>query len=136
MDEDHRDAFDAVLPAIARFRRVFGRDISPDFVAELYAARELDLCLPDRGSEPGADATDPGGHRYQVKYRSTSTKNVDLSNFEFEYLILINLSKQYVLTGMWCLPVGKARAIFKYQSRFRKYQVTQQKVKREASRIR
>jgi hypothetical protein len=34
-------AFDAILPAISRFKRAFGRDVSADLSAELYAAREL-----------------------------------------------------------------------------------------------
>ncbi len=136
MDGDHRDAFDAVLPAIAKFKKVFRRDLSPDFVAELYVARELDLTLPDRRNEPGADATDPAGRRYEIKYRSPSTLNVDINSFEFDYLVLVNVDEQYALTGMWVLSVMKAKTIFKFRPNFRKHQATQPQVKREATRIR
>jgi hypothetical protein len=136
MDEDRRDALDAVLPAIARFRRIFGQEITPAFVAELIAARELDLSLPDRLNEPGADAVDPAGQRYQIKYRSASTLNVDLNTFDFDHLVLVNMDDHYTVTGMWLLPVDRAKEIFSFRPKFRKYQTTQQKLKREATRIR
>jgi len=130
------EAFDAVLPAIARFKAAFGRDISPDFLAELYAARELNLELPDNSNQPGADATDGIGQRYQIKYRSVSTLNIDLNSFDFDQLVLVNLAEDYRLIGMWCLPVHKARTIFTFREKYRKYQATQKRFKQEGTQIR
>ena len=135
-NQDRLDTFDAVLPAITRFRVVFGRDLSPNFLAELYVARELNLELPDRPNEPGPDATDERGQKYEIKYRSPSTLNIDLNSFNFDQLILVNLAEDYHLIGMWRMPVEKAKAIFTFREKYHKYQATQAKVKREAIRIR
>jgi hypothetical protein len=135
MDEDRREALDAILPAMAKFKRVFGRDPTPSFVAELIAARHFGLTLPDRVNEPGADATDPNGLRYQIKHRSPTTLNVDVNNFAFDRLVLVNIDDQYNVTGMWVLGVERAKEMFTFRAKFRKYQATQQGVKRAASRI-
>lgn len=135
LDDLRREAFDAVLPAIAAFKRAFGRDISADLIAELYAARALNLELPDGSNEPGADATDDAGKRYQIKFRKPTTLNVDLNNFDFDHLVLVNLDDSYILTGMWSLPVEQAKALFTFREKFRKHQATQARLKREATRI-
>ncbi len=134
-DLDKKAVFDSIIPAIASFKAVFGRDISPDFLAELYVARELDLELPDESNKPGADAISFNGERYEIKYRSTSTLNVDVNNFDFDNLVLVNLDKDYHLIGLWLLPVDKARKIFVFREKFRKYQATQEKVKLMSTRL-
>jgi hypothetical protein len=136
LDQSRRQAFEEVLPAIAAFKKAFGRDISVDFIAELYAARELDLELPDGPNQAGADATDGLGKRYQIKCRHPSTLNVDLNSFAFEYLVLVNLDDAYMLTGMWSLPVERAKMVFTFREKFRKYQATQERLKREATKVR
>lgn len=135
LDQDRLEAFRKILPAIAEFKKAFGRDISPDFIAELYAACEFGLELPDTKNEPGADAVDPHGVRYQIKYRSSNTLNVDLNSFDFDYLVLVNLDEHYHLLGMWRLPVEKARTLFTFREKFRKYQATQDRVKDMADRV-
>ena len=136
LDPAKRAAFEAVLPAIGAFKKAFARDLSMGFVAEIYAARDLDLQLPDRPNEPGADATDNGGQRYQIKHRSPSTLNVDLNNFNFDHLVLVNLDDDYRLVGMWSLPVEQAKSLFMFRERFGKYQATQDRVKHAATRVR
>jgi hypothetical protein len=135
LNEGRRAAFEAVLPAIAAFKRAFGRNISADFLAELYAARELNLELPDAPNEPGADATDQAGKRYQIKYRQASTLNIDVNNFAFDYLVLVNLDDSYVPTGIWSLPVDEAKVLFTFREKFRKYQATQTTFKRQATKV-
>lgn len=134
-DQELSDAFDEVLPAITKFKAAFGRDISADFLAELYVARKLNLELPDKSNQPGADAIDSKRQKYEIKYRSPNTNNVDLNSFNFDYLILVNLSNDYGLIGMWELPVATAKSLFKYREDFRKYQTTQAIVKRNSKRI-
>jgi len=135
-DQNKIDALEAILPAITRFRAAFGRDLSTDFLAELYAARELNLELPDRSNEPGSDAIDDRGRKYEIKYRSLTTLNVDLNSFDFDYLILVNLAEDYRLIGMWQLPVERAKTVFSFREKYRKYQATQERVKSVAIRIR
>ncbi len=136
LDQQRQAAFDAVLPALAAFKRAFARDISAGFIAELYAARELKLELLGGCNEPGADATDNAGKRYQIKCRDPSTLSVDVNNFDFDYLVLVNLDDAYMLTGMWSLPVDQAKPLFTFRQKFRRYQVTQQRFKCQARRIR
>lgn len=97
LDHTNQAAFEAVLPAIAAFKRSFKRDLSPGFVAELYAARELNLALADGANESGADGTDSAGCRYEIKLRTASTLNVDLNGFNFDELVLVNLDDEYQL---------------------------------------
>jgi len=127
-------AFDAVLPALSAFKRAFGRDVAPDFLAELYVAKEFKLQLSDRKNEPGADATDEQGRRYQIKYRSPSTQNVDINNFDFDYIVLVNLGDDYGLAGLWRLTVEQVRAISSSRPDFGKFQITQARFKSEAVR--
>jgi len=136
LDEERLAAFAAVLPAISAFKRAFGRDLSPDFVAELYAARELDLELPGRRNQPGSDAIDATGHRYQVKFRSPDTQNVDTNNFDFDYIVLINLTDDYALAGLWRMDRATAQGIFAHRPDYRKWQITQARFKQAAERIR
>lgn len=136
MDKDRLAAFEAVLPAISAFKRTFGRDIAPDFIAELYVARELDLELAARRNEPGADAVDATGQRYQVKCRSASTLNVDLNNFDFNFVVLVNLDDDYRLAGIWRMDLTKAQTVFVHRPVYRKWQATQTRFKAAAERVR
>jgi hypothetical protein len=136
LDDSKRAAIDAILPAIAAFRRAFGRDITPAFLGELYAARELALELADCSNEHGCDALDRAGRRYQIKYRNQSTGNVDVNNFDFDQLVLVNLDDAYVPTGMWSMPVDQAKAVFVHREKFRKYQVAQKTFKKLAAKLR
>lgn len=52
-----------------------------------------------------------------------------VNNFDFDYLVLVNLSNDYTLSGMWRLPVNGARQIFVLREKYRKYQATQKSVK-------
>jgi hypothetical protein len=127
-------AFEAILAPLASFRRAFGRDVKPDFIAELYAAKQFDLTLPDRSNEQGADATDRDGRRYQVKFRSPDTLNVDFNNFDFDFAVLVNLDDDYRLAGIWRLGRETARGISAHREKYRKFQVTQARFKAEARR--
>ena len=136
MDKERLAAFEAVLPAISAFKRAFGRDLSADLIAELYAAREFDLELPGRRNEPGSDATDATGRRYRVKFRSRDTQNVDANNFDFDYIVLINLDDDYALAGLWRMDRATAHGIFVHRPDYRKWQATQTRFKQAAERIR
>jgi hypothetical protein len=135
LDDERSAILDAALPGLVAFKRAFGRDISADFIAELYAARELNLQLPDSGYGRGADATDASGRRYQIKCRQPGTQNVDLNNFEFDVLVLVNLDESYALGGMWTLPVEQVKELSVSREKFRKFQVTQDRLKRAATRV-
>ena len=128
--------FARALSAMAEFRQVFGRRLDEPVVAEIWVAQELGLEMSPRVNEPGFDLIDPTGVRYQVKYRSINTQNVDVNNFDFDYLVLVNLDEDYRLTGMWCITVEQARRIFTPRNKFRKFQATQKKVKATTERIR
>ena len=129
-------AFEAVLPAISAFKRAFGRDLGADFVAELYAAREFSLELPSRRNEPGADAVDADGLRYQVKFRSPGTLNVDVNNFDFDFIVLVNVDDDYALAGLWRMDRATAEGLFVHRPNYRKWQATQVRFKKAAARIR
>lgn len=133
LDQKHLEALEKAIAAMAEFRCTFGRDLKPDFVAELYAARELGLVVSDSPNEPGYDAIGSDGKRYEIKYRNA--QNVDVNNFNFDYLILVNLDDDYRLTGMWQIPSDEARKIFQYRENFNKYQATQNKLKAHAQKI-
>ena len=118
---------------MADFKRVFGRELEPEFIAELYVARELNLEIADRKNEKGYDAKDQNGKKYQIKSRNA--KNVDLNNFEFDYLILINFDESYQLTGIWQMSKDKAQEVFTLRDKQNKYQATQNKVKANSEKI-
>lgn len=128
VDQFHKQTFVKSIRAMADFKAAFGRGLSGEFVAELYAAEELGLKVVGL-NQSGYDALGSSGERYQVKFRSTGTQNVDINNFEFDYLVLVNLDDDYQLTGMWRISVAQAREIFTERLKFRKYQTTQTKVK-------
>jgi hypothetical protein len=61
--------------------------------------------------------------------------NVDVNNFDFDYLMLVNLREDYSLKGIWRLPVSVAQKIFVFREKFRKYQATQKSVKANAETV-
>jgi len=132
LDSEKIAAFERAIQAMADFRLSFGRDLSANFVAEIYAARELGLEILEGPNEQGYDAIG-GSLRYQVKHRNA--QNVDLNNFNFDFLVLVNLDDSYKLTGMCRMPVDKAKTLFVWREKFRKYQATQDKVKVHSERL-
>lgn len=134
LDEEKQGIFEKAIEVMAEFRNVFGRELKPDVIAELYVARELNLKLMDGPNAPGYDGVDTLGQRYEIKERMA--QNVDLNNFDFDFLILVNLDDFYRVKGMWKLSKEMAEKIFVWREKFRKYQTTQDKVKSHAHRIR
>jgi len=126
-------ALDASLPALAKFKQAFGRDATPGFVAELLAAREYGLTLLDDATAHGADARDGEGKRYQIKCRTPDVLNVDINNFEFDFIVLVNLDAEYQSAGMWRLAAEQVKPLCTWREKFRKFQVTQARFKTEAS---
>lgn len=130
-DTKHAAIRDAVK-ALVEFKREFNRNLTVSLLSELYVALELDLLPAPLSNQRGFDLIGPDGKRYQVKQRGAEVLNVDVNNFEFDYLVLVNLSDDYSVRGMWLLPVDKARALFVHREKFRKYQATQKTVKQNA----
>jgi hypothetical protein len=134
MNDTERRAFREAIAAMASFERTFGRSLSAGYAAELYAADLLNLEIADQANQPGYDAVDADGARYQIKLRQA--QNIDANNFNFDYIVLVNLGDDYELTGMWRMTVERAREIFTWRGeKRRKYQATQERFKREAERI-
>ncbi len=128
VDQSRKRAFEQSIKAMADFKAAFGRGLSGDFVAELYAANALGLRIVEL-NQSGYDALSASNERYQVKFRSVQTLNVDINNFDFDYLVLVNLDEDYQLIGMWRITAAQAREIFIERAKFHKYQATQNKVK-------
>jgi len=135
MDEQQSLALEKALPALAAFKRAFGRDASPSFVAELLAAKQFELKLHAGYNAPGSDGIDPQGKKYQIKQRSPGTLNVDLNNFSFDFVVLVNVDDNYGVTGIWRMDEAKAKEIFVQRPDFRKYQATQAAFKKTAERV-
>jgi hypothetical protein len=135
MDDHRRDVFQRTLAAMAEFKRVFGKTLSADFIAELYVATHFELDLSEGVNQAGYDAISAEGVRYQVKNRAISTQNVDINNFNFDYLVLVNLDENYQLIGMWRITTAQAQEISVFRQDYRKYQVTQTKIKAVGERI-
>jgi hypothetical protein len=132
--EKENRVFEQAILALRDFRITFGRELKPDVLAEYYVARELRLQLANGSNTPGYDAVDDKGLRYQIKSRNA--QNVDLNNFDFDLLILINLDENYQIKGIWKLTQSEAKTLFVWREKFRKYQTTQEKFKANAQRIR
>ena len=128
VDQSRKLAFEQSIKAMADFKAAFGRGLSSDFVAELYAANAFGLRIVEL-NQSGYDALSANNERYQVKFRSAQTLNVDINNFDFDYLILVNLDEDYQLVGMWRITLAQAKEIFAERVKFRKYQATQSKIK-------
>jgi hypothetical protein len=136
LDESKRATIRMAVEALVRFRREFNRDLTPSVLAELYVAQELDLAPAELCNHPGYDLLGSDGKRYQVKQRGPDVLNVDVNNFDFDYLVLVNMGDDYSLTGMWRLPVEAAQRLFVFRAKFRKYQATQKSVKANAEAVR
>lgn len=132
-DSERDRVFEKAIAVMAEFRKTFGRPLSPDFVAELYVARLLNLEVHKLPNQPGYDAVDKDGLRYEVKERNA--QNVDLNSFDFDFLVLVNLDLDYHLTGIWRLSKEVAESIFMWREKFHKYQATQDKIKAHAQKI-
>lgn len=128
VDQSRKHAFAQSIKAMADFKAAFGRGLSSDFIAELYAANALGLRIVEL-NQSGYDALNADNERYQIKFRSAQTLNVDINNFDFDYLVLVNMDEDYQLIGMWRITVEQAKKIFSERVKFRKYQATQSKVK-------
>lgn len=128
-NEVHIDLLTQASAVMTEFKRIFGKSLSADVIAEIYAAQRFGLKLCDEQNQIGYDAISPEGIRYQVKRRAVGTQNVDIRNFEFDYLILINLDDRYQLQGMWRITVAQTQAISIYQEKYLKYQTTQKQIK-------
>src|SRR5262249_37018321 len=96
-------------------------------------ARKYDLTLLAGSNAQGADATDAEGKRYQIKCRTPDVLNVDINNFEFDWIVLVNLDADYHLAGMWRLAVEQVKPLCAWREQFRKFQVTQTRFKAEAT---
>lgn len=136
LDETRVRAFSEAISALAKFRQAFGRDLQPEFIAEIYVAMEFGLDVVGSINAPGYDAISKMGERYQIKLRNA--QNVDLRNFDFDFLVLVNLHQEsYQLIGMWRLSVEQAKAIFTWRGdKYQKYQATQDKIKAISERVR
>jgi hypothetical protein len=135
-DESKRATIRIAVEALVRFRREFNRDLTPSMLAELYVALELGLAPADLCNHPGFDLLGSDGKRYQVKQRRADVLNVDVNNFDFDYLMLVNLGDDFTLKGIWRLPVADAQKLFVCREKFRKYQATQKAVKASAEPLR
>lgn len=135
MKPEEQAALQSAVMAMAQFKRMFRMDLSPSLLAEIYVALELDLDLPKGGNQPGFDLTSTAGLRYQVKQRNSGTQNVDVNNFDFDFVVLVNLGEDCQPTGMWILDVGSAMGIFVDRVDYRKHQVSQSVFKRNAKAV-
>ncbi len=135
MDNKKSKIFRNMIEAMAEFRNTFSRDIDTSFAAELYAAERLGLTLNPSSKTKGFDGVDTNGKRYQIKYRAAGTQNIDINNFDFDYIILVNLDDNYQLTGIWLAKADDVKQMSVHRPDFRRYQVTQRKFKSIARRI-
>jgi hypothetical protein len=136
MDVERLRAFERALTAMAEFKQVFGRSLDSAFIAELYAEKELDLKLCSGINTKGYDLHGPNGERYQIKFRNAQTRHVDCNNFDFDYLVLVNLDDKYQLIGMWRITSAQAQKVFTQRENYNKYQARQADIKAIAERVR
>jgi hypothetical protein len=135
MDEQQSMALDKALPALAAFKRAFGRDASPSFIAELLAAKQFHLKLHEGCNEPRSDGLDAEGKKYQIKHRNPNTLNVDLSNSSFDFIVLVNVDDHYGVTGIRRMDQETAKRVFVHRLAYRKYQATQTAFKSAAQHL-
>jgi hypothetical protein len=128
LSEQHAQAVEAIISPAAQFRRAFGAPFSEDLLAEVYVAQRLglEICF---GNNQGFDAVAPDGQRYQIKRRSVTTLNVDVNNFDFDHLVLVNLGDDLKPSGIWIVSREEVEALFAHRINFRKFQITQSKLK-------
>lgn len=114
------------------FRTRFGVELSFSNLCEIYVAIQLGVSLPGRGNTKGFDLLGSDGTRYQVKGRDANVLNVDINNFDFDYVVLVNLSEDYRLLGMWKLSVDRVRQLATDRGKYNKFQLTQKAFKQAA----
>jgi hypothetical protein len=51
--------------------------------------------------------------------------NVDINNFDFDYVVLVNLTEDYRPLGMWKLSADEVRRLAADRGKFNKFQLTQ-----------
>jgi hypothetical protein len=132
--EEHQSVVENLLEAASEFKRVFQAPFSEGLLAEAYVALHLDLRLC-AGNNAGFDAIDDDGTRYQIKLRSAGTLNVDLNNFDFDKLVLVNLSDDLRVSGMWIASREDVERHASSRDKFRKCQLTQTKLKSISKRL-
>lgn len=124
-----KNTLNNALQAMINFENEFGKRLEISSISELLVADKLNLSIARRKNQPGYDAMDGYRNRYQIKFRADSTQNVDVNNFDFDHLILVNMNDEYQISGIWKLPVSLAKELFSYREKHRKYQASQKKVK-------
>jgi hypothetical protein len=110
---------------MSAFRREFGLDLSSSNLAELFVALELNLRFPEATNQRGFDLIDQNGARYQVKRRSPSTHNIDINNFTFDYLVVVQLGDDWLPVVMWKAAVSDIQPLCTRRENFRKFQLSQ-----------
>ena len=135
IDEEKNEVFENTISAMAKFKKVFHKDAQPSSLAEIYAANRLRLKLNISDTQEGFDATNDTGKRYQIKYRKA--QNIDINNFNFDYIVLVNLDDNYKLTGIWRATVTQAKDISGWREGkgYARNQFTQTKFKSIAERV-
>ena len=132
MDSEVCDALRCSADALCTFRTKFGVELSFSNLCEIYVALELGLPMPSKGNTRGFDLRSSDGTRYQVKGRDASVLNVDINNFDFDYIVLVNLTDDYRPLGMWKLRVDQARELAADRGKYNKFQLTQKAFKQAA----
>src|SRR5438876_8396184 len=132
MDSDVSSTLRLAADAMFSFRKKFGIELSFSNLCEIYVALQLGLAMPSRGNKMGFDLQGTDGTRYQVKGRQEGMLNVDINNFEFDYVVLVNLSDDYRPSGMWKLSMDSIRSLCAERGKFRKFQLTQRAFKQAA----
>ena len=127
MDQNQREALTQSFAAMADFKRAFGKDLSPAALTEVLVAEHLGLTIDPRTNNPGFDARSQTGDRYQIKYRAVGTKKVYVNNFEFDFVVLVNLDENYQISGTWQMDQKTALQEFKPQAN--KFRITQDRFK-------
>lgn len=135
MDSDKPQPLRQAADAMSSFKIKFGIELSFSNLCEIYVALLLELPMPSRGNTKGFDLLSKEGTRYQVKGRDATVLNVDINNFDFDYIVLVNLSPDYRPAGMWKLSVGRIRSLCADRVKFRKFQLTQKAFKQAAEPI-
>jgi len=137
LDEHKQMVFQSTLAAMQQFQETFGMKPSPDAIAELHVAMHLGLTLPDQVDHPGFDALAEDGTRYQIKERALSTNMVDMNNFDFDFIVLVNLDDSYQVAGMWQLSVEEVQALAAHRQYdgISKYQISQSVFKKNARQL-
>lgn len=132
--KEQLEAVEAIVGAAAAFWRAFGKGFSEGLLAEVYVAQNLGLRLCE-GNVQGFDAVSATGERFQIKHRSTGTLNLDINNFDFDQIVLVNLKDDLSVAGMWIASRQDVEQAFVLREKFRKLQVTQSRFKSIAKRL-